>query len=298
MRSTRLRSSRSALFPIVLLIAAVLFWPVVDSMQRQSTSAQSVSWLGPDSTSYLTSSGIPVMVPSWLPGPVAGSSPEIYAGGGSYSIYFYGAGNTFLYITGVAGAGFPGGSEANLNVELTVNASVQGYPAIHDLGIPEGSDTPIYDKVMWIAGGVLYTVSGNGLDSDSLSLANSSVVLQAPAPVPTDPPVVEEPPTSAPVTEPPSESPGTSGQNQTGEAPSTDTIDTGSTQSQSQTESQPQSQTSGDATTGPFITGAESGDGTSGAFYESDEEPEVPSDGTTGPPAPRIRPDDGTGGPP
>lgn len=305
MRSTRLRSSRSALLPIILLIAAVIFWPTVDSVQRNSASAQSVSWLGPDSTSYLTSSGIPVWVPSWLPGPVAGTSPEIYAGGGNYSIYFYGAGGTFLYITGVAGAGFPGGSEANLNVELTVNASVAGYPAIQDIGIPEGSDTPIYDKVMWIAGGVLYTVSGNGLDSGSLSLANSSVVLQAPAaPAPTDPPVYEEPVVEQPPVQTGGQNSGGSQQvtePSTGQNTSTNT----SGASSSSNGNANQSIQSSTGTTGvidesvetPESTGV-GDDGTGGPWYTGHGVSDLPSDGTAGPIPPRISPDDGTSGAP
>lgn len=289
MRSTRLRSSRSTLVPLILLIAALVFWPVLDGMQRQTTNAQSVSWLGPESTSYLTnSSGIPVWVPSWLPSQVAGVSPEIYAGGGSYSIYFYGAGGSFLYISGVAGAGFPGGSEANLNVELTVNSSVAGYPAIHDIGIPAGSETQIYDKIMWIAGGVLYTVSGNGLDSGSPALANSSVVLSAPAPAPTSPPVVQNP---DPVTS------GGSGQN---------TAPSGQNQSESGSSTSGQSQSTSTSSSGPVNESEESqqqptgvaDDGSAGAWYTGQGVSDLPSDGTAGASPPRINYGDGTGGAP
>lgn len=307
MKSTRLRSSRFALLPIILLVAALIFWPTVDSMQRQSASAQGVSWLGPDSTSYLTSSsGIPVWVPSWLPGPVAGTSPEVYAVSGNYSIYFYGAGGTFLYITGVAGAGFPGGSEANLNVELTVNASVAGYPAIHDIGIPEGSETPIYDKVMWIAGGVLYTINGNGLDSGSLALANSSVVLQpSAAPAPTDPPVVEQPPAetggqNSGVTEPaPDTSTGQSTSN-TGSEPTTNTSpsDTGSTTQPTQASNDPGiTGVIDESVESPDSTGG-GDDGTGGPWYTGNGVSDLPSDGTAGPIPPRLSPDDGTSGAP
>lgn len=293
MRSTRLRSSRPALIPIFLLIAAMIFWPVVDGIQRNTSSAQSVSWLGPDSTSYLTqSSGIPVWVPSWLPSPVAGSTPEIYAGGGSYSIYFYGGGGSFLYISGVAGAGFPGGSEANLNVELTVNTSVAGYPAIQDIGIPEGSETPIYDKVMWIAGGVLYTVSGNGLDSGSLSLANSSVVLQAPAaPAPTSPPAVEQPPANT----------GGDGTNSSsGSSSSSTSGQSSNTGSNTSSQSSGQSSSTGvenESVDSPQPTGV-ADDGTAGPWYTGHGVSDQPSDGTAGAMPPRLRPDDGTGGAP
>ena len=296
MRSPRLRSSRSALLPILLLVAAVIFWPVADGMQRHSASAQSVSWLGSDSTSYLTqTSGIPVWVPSWLPGAVSGVSPEIYAAGGSYSIYFY-AGGSFLHITGVAGAGFPGGSEANLNVQLSVNTSVAGYPAIRDLGIPEGSETPIYDKTMWIAGGVLYTVNGNGLGTDSTSLANSSVVLQAPAPppapAPTNPPAVQQPPASTG-----GESSGGSSSGSTSSTSSQTTTSTSGTQS------------GGSTTSTGVVDEAESGsgssqprgiadDGTGGPWYTGSGVSDLPSDGTAGAIPPRLTPSDGTGGAP
>lgn len=290
MRSTRLRSSRRSLLPILMLIAAVVFWPAVDRVQQQESSAQGVSWLSDSSVSYLTSSGIPVMVPSWLPSQVAGVTPEIYAGGGSYSIYFYGSGGSFLYITGVAGGGFPGGSEANLNVQLSINASVMGYPAIQDIGIPEGSTTQIYDKVMWIADGVFYTVNGNGLDSGSLSLANSSTVLYAPAP-----PQVEQPPV---VTAPPTTS-GTVDETNRG---STTQSQTTSNQTTSGSSSVPEgsSNTSGSQTTGASETPAavrRGGDGTGGPWYTGNGVYEAPSDGTSGA-VPPFMADDGTGGAP
>lgn len=311
MRSTRLRSSRSALLPIVLLVAALIFWPAVDGLKHQSSSAQGVSWLGAESTNYLTSSsGIPVWVPSWLPAPVAGTTPEIYAGGGSYSIYFY-AGNSFLYITGVAGAGFPAGSEADLNVELSVNASVAGYPAIHDLGVPQGSETPIYDKVMWIADGVLYTINGNGLDSDSMSLANSSVVLQPQAaPAPTQPPAV---PTEPPAQQPPADTVDqNTGASQPVSNPSsvqgTNSSETGqadvsssSTGSTVGSEEEPVDSAVTDDPDESVDTqngNGSSDDGTGGAWYTGNNVDEAPSDGTAGPPAPHLGPSDGTGGAP
>lgn len=308
MTLTRLRSSRSALLPILLLMAAVIFWPVADSVQRQSTSAQSVSWLGSDSTRYLTSSGIPVMVPSWLPGPVSGTSPEIYASGGSYSIYFY-SGSSFLYITGVAGAGFPGGSEANLNVELTVNANVQGYSAIHDIGIPAGSETPIYDKVMWIAGGVLYTVNGSGLDSDSLTLANSSVALQPPAaPAPTNPPVVQPPPVSSGNQGSGNTSPGTSGSGSSSNQ-SSSPGSTSSTSSTTQTNVDESDVTGTDSAPADTVNevdqadeaslpAGDGDDGTGGPWYTGQGVSDLPSDGTAGPSPPMLTTGDGTGGAP
>lgn len=283
MRSTRLRSSRRALLPIFMLIAAVVFWPTMDRVQQQNSSAQGVSWLSDSSVSYLTSSGIPVMVPSWLPGSISGVAPEIYAGGGSYSIYFYGSGGSFLYITGVAGGGFPAGSEANLNVQLSVNASVMGYPAIQDIGIPEGSTTQIYDKVMWIADGVLYTVNGNGTGTSSLSLANSSSVLYAPAPPVVEPPVETAPPSS-------SNSGGSSNTGTSNQSGNTSNQSSGGNSSTS---------TSGQST-GVTETPAairRGGDGTGGPWYTGNGVTEAPSDGTSGAMPPFLA-DDGTGGAP
>ncbi len=309
MTYTRLRSSRAALLPIFALVFALVAWPVVDRINHQDSSAQTVGWLSAESESYLTSSGIPVMVPSWLPGPVSGSAPEVYAGGGSYSIYFY-AGNSFLYITGVAGGGFPAGSEANLNVQLSVNASVMGYPAIHDLGIPEGSDTPIYDKVMWIADGVFYTVSGNGLDTDSMTIANSSAILYPQAAEPEAPvveePVVEEPVYEEPVVTAPQDSgvvdestqpsgsndvPVSSGNTDSGTSQGTSTESTGGSSTDSSSDS-----TSGESTLQPTAEGA-SDDGTGGAWYTGNGVDEGPSDGTSGAVPPFLG-GDGTGGAP
>lgn len=328
MRLTRIRASRTAIFSTLFITLALITSLVASSLQRDDATAQGIGWLSTDSVSYLTSSGIPVMVPGWVPGPVSGSSPEIYAGGGSYSIYFY-SGSSFLFITGVAGGGFPGGSEANLNVELSINASVQGWPAIQDIGIPEGSETPIYDKVMWIADGVYYTVSGNGLDTDSLTLANSSVALyaQAPDPVPTDPPVVVEQPAqpvvsdggnapnpdgeptaqtttenTAPTTDTSNTTPTTDTSNT---APITDTTNTAPTTNTTTTSSQPAVETSpGESistggeteTVAPTPTPTGSSDGTSGAWFTGGPNGD-PSDGTDGANPPFLG-GDGTGGPP
>lgn len=296
MRSTRLRSSYATIVPILLLVAALVFWPTVDSVRHQTISAQGVEWLSNDSAGYLASSGIPVMVPSWLPGPVGGTSPEIYAGDGSYSIYFY-AGSSFLYITGTAGAGFPGGSEANLNMPLEINTSVQGYPAIQDIGIPEGSETPIYDKVMWIAGGVLYTVSGNGLDSGSLGLANSSVQVTAP----------QEP--APPQTSPDKPASGGSGNvsdqpaGAGSQAQSDQPTNTGSQgQSSKSTTNQPSTSSSssssnlGDTVSETTVSGP-SNDGTTGPWFTGHGVSDLPSDGTAGAIPPFLG-DDGTGGVP
>ena len=302
MRFTRIRASRTAIVSTFLVVFALVSSMVVNTIEREDASAQGVSWLSNESINYLTSSsGIPVMVPSWLPGPVAGTTPEIYAGGGSYSIYFY-SGSSFLYITGVAGGGFPGGSEADLNVELTINASVQGWPAIQDIGIPAGASNPIYDKTMWIADGVFYTVNGGGLDSDSLSLANSSVTLypQQAAPVETEPVVVEEPVNQQPVNQAPVSNTGVStsptgepntqpvtGDSSTSSTTTTDTTSTGSTTETGSTSSE---------AVAPTPTPAGGSDGTSGAWFTGGLT-EDPSDGTDGALPPFLG-GDGTGGAP
>lgn len=265
------RRSSTALITSVAIAFAMLATLLSSSLQREDASAQSVSWLSDSSVSYLTSSGITVYVPSWVPGPFSGSSPEIYAGSGSYSIYFV-SGTAFLYVTGEYGAGFPGGSEADLNVPLSINTSVLGYPAIQDIGIPAGSTTPIYDKVMWIAGGVLYTVWGNGLDTDSLTLANSSVALSEPAP-------------------------NTGGDTSSGDQ-SSSSGDAGSTSSGTSSSSNTSSSSSEPASTSNTDSSSSStsptptvlSDGTDGARFIDDA-----GDGTGGP-RPPILQDDGTGG--
>src|SRR5699024_4106608 len=144
-----------------------------------------------------------VMVPTWVPEPFNEVAPSVSGSGGYYELYWMisGGAPTFLDIQGTVGGSLPTGSPADLNKQLSVNASVQGWDAIHDIGIPAGSETPIYDLVWWVANGVLYTVSSNNMTgSDSLSLANSLVVLQPPVseeapPVDeAEPPVNEEEP--------------------------------------------------------------------------------------------------------
>lgn len=172
-----------------------------------SLYAQNVDWMSSDAAASLDI-GIDVLVPSWMPEPFSGGSPSITASDGYYQLYWMvpGGSPTFLYIEGVVGGALPAGSPADLNKQLNINATVQGWDAIQDTGIPAGGSTPIYDQVWWIANGVLYTVSSNNMTgSDSLSLANSLVVLQAPEPpAPTEAPY--EPPMESPYvpqTEPP-----------------------------------------------------------------------------------------------
>ncbi len=148
--------------------------------------AQNVDWLSAESAAKFAGVGFDVLVPTAVPGPFGGE-PAIRASSGAYSLYWMITGGppTFLEITGVAGGSMPAGSPADLNIPLEINASVQGYQAIHDL-------TEIYDNVWWQAGGVLYTVSSRNLTTtDSLSLANALVPLTIPTP--TDPGESEEP---------------------------------------------------------------------------------------------------------
>jgi hypothetical protein len=251
--------------------------------------AQNVNWLSPDQAAALNV-GIDVLVPSWVPVPFDSVAPSISASNGYYELYWVvpGLPSTFLQIEGIAGGSFPAGSEANLNNELFINASVQGWEAIHDVGVPEGSDAPIYDRVWWIANGVLYSVnSWNMAGSDSMSLANSLISLQVPAP-----PVAEEPVAQDPMEEfetPPSDASGGTGpvvddvpvlddtvpvQEAPAEEPVTDdgTTDTSVVESDVPSETVPEEAGS---------TGGVGGD--------------LPSDGTDGPPPP-VTGSDGTGG--
>ncbi len=158
-----------------------------------------VDWMSEEQAAALDLS-FPVLVPGWVPAPFAGA-PSIQGGGGYYSLYWMisGGAPTFLQISGEVGGALPVGSPADLNVRLHVNASVNGYDAIHDV-------TAIYDNVWWIQGGVLYTVSSKNMTgTDSLSLANSLVQLQQPAQEPTAAPPTPTPePTSEPVDPSPS----------------------------------------------------------------------------------------------
>jgi hypothetical protein len=248
--------------------------------------AQNVDWLSPEQAAALNV-GIDVLVPSWVPAPFDSVVPSISTSSGYYELYWVvpGQPSTFLQIEGIAGGSFPAGSEANLNNELFVNATVQGWEAIHDVGVPEGSDAPIYDRVWWIANGVLYSVtSWNMTGSDSMSLANSLISLQVPVP-----PAAEEPIPQEPVEEfeaPPTDASGGTGPvvdevpvveeapAPVGEEPVTD----GGTTDASVAEPQVSSEAASED--------ASSAESTSG---------DLPSDGTDGP-EPPVTGSDGTGG--
>jgi len=178
--------------PILALMVAVLLAFTMVSAVR----AQNVDWMNADQAATLDLS-FNVMVPNGIPAPFAGS-PSMSASSGYYSLYWvnYGGAPTFLQITGEVGGSLPAGSPADLNQQLSINASVQGYEAIHDV-------TSIYDNVWWIAGGVLYTVSSNNMQStDSLSLADSLIALQPPVQQELVPVVTPTPRPPAPTTAP------------------------------------------------------------------------------------------------
>ena len=143
----------------------------VDTVRPQSTPA----WMSPETAARLDL-GFSVLAPGAVPAPFGGE-PSVYAAGGYYSLYWviYGGPPMFLEVTGEIGGDIPDGSAYDLNVPLVVNASVQGYPAYHDV-------TPIYDTVWWQAGDIVYKVSAQGLTgTDSLSLANFLTVVTPPA---------------------------------------------------------------------------------------------------------------------
>jgi hypothetical protein len=285
----------------IVLSAGAVGPGVVAAPSQMTTSIieqqQNVSWMSADTASYLASVGMDVMVPSWIPAPFEGVAPDVYAGDGSYSLYWLGSGDvpTFLHITGVVGAAFPDGSKADLNIPLSVNASVQGWPAIQDYGIPAGSDTPIYDQVWWIADGVRYSVESNNIGAASMSIANSMVYLEAPAPVVEEP--VYTPPTEVPyvpVEEPVYEEPVAVEPDVRVEA--TDTpLDPAPVTSNTTTTTTEEVPVSEESTTTQSEPVSDSGTRSSEPWSPDRFDSDVPSDGPAGPRPPVIG-GDGTGG--
>lgn len=201
--------------PAVLLLIASLFAASLCALVTagvvaapgQTTGSQernqNVDYLGPDAAARLDLD-FPVLVPSYVPGPFGGE-PAVSAGDGSYSLYWMNLGGppTFLEVTGTVGGGLPAGSPADLNNQLTINATVQGHDAIHDV-------TAVYDAVWWISGGVLYKVESLNMETDSLSLANSLVPFIAPETSEPEPetPVEQLPPEAGGgILEPPTDAP-------------------------------------------------------------------------------------------
>ena len=259
-----------------------------------AAAAQNVDYIGADQGAALDLD-FPVLVPGWVPAPFGGG-PSIDAGGGYYSLYWMigGGDPTFLQVTGQVGGGLPAGSPYDLNVQLFINASVQGYGAIHDV-------TPAYDAVWWIAGGVLYKVESRNSGTDSLTLANSLIAFippaaQEPEPEPTSPPVETEPEPEPPVSDPGSSTGGsaTVPESSTGETNQSPAEDVAASQSTSETES----------SSAPDTTNAQASTTSEPAQESPDVEPlgsdgtgdpSVASDGTGGPDMPVIG-GDGTGG--
>ncbi len=172
---TGLRTLRTAL--TIALIGLSLMLPALASAAPVRPAARNAaffdtpSWLSEGSAASLNI-GVDVLVPSDPPAPFSGE-PAISASDGYYNLYWLIGGSppTFLSITGQAGGSIPAYSKYDRNVELTVNASVNGSDAYHDV-------TPIYDLVYWQVGGVVYSVeSHNMTGTDSLSLAESLVTL-------------------------------------------------------------------------------------------------------------------------
>ncbi len=263
--------------------ATVLALPGLPATGAATSIAQNVDYIGPEAGAALDLD-FPVLVPSWVPGPFGGS-PSIDSGGGYYSLYWMNAGGepTFLQVTGQVGGALPAGSPYDLNVQLFINAQVQGYGAIHDV-------TPAYDTVWWIAGGVLYKVESRNSATDSLTLANSLITFVPPSapapqpePEPTSPPVVQEP---APVTPVPSTTaPGESSGGST-TLPDVDTGTTGPETAVTPGESGGSGQGTGGATgdeSPPEPAGQDQGAEEQGESESESETPQVtpiPTDGT------------------
>jgi len=174
-----------------------------DQTTESQGQNQNVDYLGAEAAASLNLD-FPVLVPSYVPGPFGGE-PAVRAGGGSYSLYWMNVDTTptFLYVEGEVGGSLPAGSPADLNNELTINASVQGHDAIHDV-------TAKYDAVWWISGGVLYTVQSRNMETDSLSLANSLVqfvTLEETEPEPETPVEQLPPEAGGGMLEPPTDAP-------------------------------------------------------------------------------------------
>lgn len=117
---------------------------------------------------------MPVLVPSYIPG-AFGSLPSISASDGYYQLYWLipGTPATYLLITGTVGGSIPAYSEYDRNVQLTQNDSVLGTPAYHDL-------TPIYDRIYFAIGGVVYMVDSNNIGDSSSGIANSMSYVDVP----------------------------------------------------------------------------------------------------------------------
>jgi hypothetical protein len=156
---------RMAVLPVCLVLAVLS-----PAFARPVSAAP--DWMSAETAARLDL-GFDVLVPTWVPEPFGGE-PRVLASEGYYDLYWaiFGGDPTFLRITGTVGGDIPDYSEYDRNVELTVNASVQGNDAYHDV-------TPIYDEVWWQVNGVVYSVKSRGMTgTDTLSLANALQVLE------------------------------------------------------------------------------------------------------------------------
>lgn len=253
----------------IALPANVYSAPVAPAAGVQAT-AQNVDYISADAAYALDLSFL-VLVPSWVPAPFGGP-PSIDAGGGYYSLYWMNVGGepTFLQVSGTVGGSLPAGSPYDLNNELFINATVQGYSAIQDV-------TPAYDAVWWVAGGVLYKVESRNSSADSLTLANSLIQFSAPSAPEPEPTAIPVEPTPEPVqpTPVPSDLP----------AENSDPVVVDERPADELVEDEPLSQDESSADTG--------GEQPDVAEEPEPTEPSVGSDGT-GDPSPNS---DGTGGP-
>jgi hypothetical protein len=182
-------STRIAAALRVIALAALIALPVFRVSAAQSDEDEQLAasqivpdWLSDESAAQLAV-GIDVMLPEVVPGPFDGE-PDITASNGFYSLYWLlpGSPPTYLQINGEVGGEIPDYSYYDRNVQLEINAEVQGYPAYHDL-------TPIYDLIYWQIDDVVYSVESSNLtDTDSLTLANSLAVLAVDSPKPVETP--------------------------------------------------------------------------------------------------------------
>ena len=146
---------------------------------RSASAQSSPGWISPEQAALFTNDW-PALVPSYVPEPFASVAPQVSVSGGEYRLYWgvFGGSPTFLDVRGYLSGYIPAGSAYDLNIELTVNASVRGNEAYHDL-------TPIYDAVYWREGGISYWANSQGLSSDIVSYANSFTSAAAPMLEPT-----------------------------------------------------------------------------------------------------------------
>lgn len=186
------RAITLAIVSLLLLAHASIAAPERSNAPRFETAYATPDWMTTDIVSQLSSVGFTVLAPSYIPGPF-GSLPSVSASPGYYSLYWVIPGAPPTYLLVIGGDSIPDYSKYDRNNPLTQNDSVMGYPAWHD-------QTPDYDLVYFIMGGVVYSVESNNLSGDTtMGIANSlaSVDTFTPDPTPTEEPV--EVPTEPPV---------------------------------------------------------------------------------------------------